>query len=87
MLCKDSIPDNQFCYLQKGPAFSPRRSPRGPLNSLFEDLNISITQKPKCEKGFGFTVRGGDDGRPVVVNTVSPGKLIFCITFYRRHLK
>jgi len=40
---------------------------------LFDDMKICINQRPRSEKGFGFTVRGGDDGKPVIVNTVSPG--------------
>ncbi|XP_076821786.1 uncharacterized protein LOC143468450 isoform X1 [Clavelina lepadiformis] len=49
------------------------RSPSSGLDSLFDDMKICINQRPKSEKGFGFTVRGGDDGKPVIVNTVSPG--------------
>ena len=47
---------------------TPREEP------LFDDMKICINQKPRSEKGFGFTVRGGDDGKPVIVNTVSPGQ-------------
>ena len=53
---------------------SMKLSPRIKDDSLFDDMKICINQKPRSEKGFGFTVRGGDDGKPVIVNTVSPGK-------------
>jgi len=38
-----------------------------------EDMRICINQRPKSGKGFGFTVRGGEEGRPVVVDTVQSG--------------
>lgn len=41
--------------------------------SLFDDMKICINQRPRSEKGFGFTVRGGDDGKPVIVDSVSAG--------------
>lgn len=39
-----------------------------------EDMRICINQRPKSGKGFGFTVRGGEERRPVVVDTVQSGK-------------
>ncbi|XP_077974641.1 uncharacterized protein LOC120329459 [Styela clava] len=50
----------------------PTRQPEE-RDHLFDDMKICINQRPRSEKGFGFTVRGGDDGKPVIVDTVSPG--------------
>nr|CAB3263459.1 LIM domain only protein 7 [Phallusia mammillata] len=75
---KPSEPKN----VDPGPTFTVQSvkqksvSPRAGTNAsepLFDDMKICINQRPRSEKGFGFTVRGGDDGKPVIVNTVSPG--------------
>lgn len=64
------------------PRFSKHSQPPPPTKQntgssqpapLFDDMKICINQRPRSEKGFGFTVRGGDDGKPVIVDTVSSG--------------
>ncbi|XP_078488862.1 uncharacterized protein LOC100181356 [Ciona intestinalis] len=60
-------------YAPKISVTSSAKNKSSTIEALFDDMKICINQRPRSEKGFGFTVRGGDDGKPVIVNTVTPG--------------
>jgi len=57
----------------KQPVAEPPSKTEEADSKSYDVMKICIIQKPRCAKGFGFTVKGGDDGSPVVVDTVTAG--------------
>lgn len=73
-ITKTSPPKPQSVVIPLPNNKSPILQAESDSNALFHDMKICINQRPRSEKGFGFTVRGGDNGKPVIVDTVSSGK-------------
>ncbi len=44
-------------------------------NRPFSEMTVCINQRPRSERGFGFTIEGGvDQEKPIVVTQVESGK-------------